>query len=278
MTGTDVWTINSPEWSDRGYAFGASEAGTPFRSSDHDPVIVGISSEIPPVDIDIVTVNDFHGRIEADGAAAGAAVLAGAVQSMRDANPNTIFAANGDSIGASTFTSFIDSDNPTIDALNAAGLEVSSMGNHEFDQGWEDLRDRVQPRADWPYLGANVFLKDTDEHAGEAYFVKEVDGVKVGFIGAITEDLPTLVSPEGLADIDIRDITDSVNAVSRVFSRTAKRATARQTSSCCSSTKAQPPPTPPTSPSTHRWARSWTDSMSASTRSPRRTRTRCTTT
>ncbi|MGO1855230.1 MAG: ExeM/NucH family extracellular endonuclease, partial [Microbacteriaceae bacterium] len=213
VTGTDVWTINSPEWSDRGYAFGASEAGTPFRSSDHDPVIVGISSEIPPVDIDIVTVNDFHGRIEADGAAAGAAVLAGAVQSMRDANPNTIFAANGDSIGASTFTSFIDSDNPTIDALNAAGLEVSSMGNHEFDQGWEDLRDRVQPRADWPYLGANVFLKDTDEHAGEAYFVKEVDGVKVGFIGAVTEDLPTLVSPEGIADIDIRDITDSVNAV-----------------------------------------------------------------
>jgi 5'-nucleotidase len=140
VTGTGVWTINSPEWSDRGYAFGATEAGTPFRSSDHDPVIVGISSEIPPVDIDVVTINDFHGRIEADGAAAGAAVLAGAVKSVRDANPNTVFAAAGDLIGASTFTSFIDSDNPTIDALNAAGLEVSAAGNHEFDQGWEDLR------------------------------------------------------------------------------------------------------------------------------------------
>jgi 5'-nucleotidase len=213
VTGTGVWGINSAEWSDRGYAFGASEAGTPFRSSDHDPVIVGISSEIPPVSIDIVTINDFHGRIEADGVAAGAAVLAGAVNSVRDANPNTIFAANGDSIGASTFTSFIDSDNPTIDALNEAGLEVSSMGNHEFDQGWDDLRDRVEPRADWPYLGANVFLKGTDEHAGETYFVKELEGVKVGFIGAVTEELPSLVSPDGLADLDIRDVAESVNAV-----------------------------------------------------------------
>lgn len=78
ITGAGVWSINSPEWSDRGYAFGATEAGTPFRSSDHDPIIVGVSSEIPPVSIDVVTMNDFHGRIEADGAAAGAAVVAGA--------------------------------------------------------------------------------------------------------------------------------------------------------------------------------------------------------
>lgn len=126
ITGAGVWSINSPEWSDRGYAFGATEAGTPFRSSDHDPIIVGVSSEIPPVSIDVVTVNDFHGRIEADGAAAGAAVLAGAVDQIRAANPNTIFAGVGDLIGASTFTSFINDDNPTIDALNAAGMELSS--------------------------------------------------------------------------------------------------------------------------------------------------------
>lgn len=213
VTGTGVWAINSPEWSDRGYAFGAAEAGTPFRSSDHDPVIVGISSEIPPVDIDIVTINDFHGRIEADGAAAGAAVLAGAVKSVRDANPNTVFAAAGDLIGASTFTSFINDDNPTIDALNAAGLEVSAAGNHEFDQGWEDLRDRVQDRADWEYISSNVFLTETGETALAPAWVKEMDGVSVGFIGAVTEELDSLVSPEGIADLEVRSIVDSVNAV-----------------------------------------------------------------
>lgn len=213
ITGTGVWTINSPEWSDRGYAFGAAEEGTPFRSSDHDPVVVGISSEASPVDIDVVTINDFHGRIEADGAAAGAAVLSGAVKSVRDANPNTVFAAAGDLIGASTFTSFIDSDNPTIDALNAAGLEVSAAGNHEFDQGWEDLRDRVQDRADWEYISSNVFLTETGETALAPAWVKEMEGVRVGFIGAVTEELDSLVSPEGIADLEVRSIADSVNAV-----------------------------------------------------------------
>lgn len=213
ITGAGVWGINSPEWSDRGYAFGATEAGTPYRSSDHDPIIVGVSSEIPPVSIDVVTINDFHGRIEADGAAAGAAVVAGAVKQFREANPNTIFAGAGDLIGASTFTSFINDDNPTIDALNAAGLDVSAAGNHEFDQGWEDLRDRVQDRADWEYISSNVFLTETGEPALAPAWVKELDGVKVGFVGAVTEDLDSLVSPEGIADLEVRSIVDSVNAV-----------------------------------------------------------------
>ena len=213
ITGAGVWSINSPEWSDRGYAFGATEAGTPFRSSDHDPIIVGVSSEIPPVSIDVVTMNDFHGRIEADGAAAGAAVVAGAVQQFRSENPNTIFAGVGDLIGASTFTSFINDDNPTIDALNAAGLDVSAAGNHEFDQGWEDLRDRVQDRADWEYISSNVFVTETGEPALAPAWVKELDGVRVGFVGAVTEDLDSLVSPEGIADLEVRSIVDSVNAV-----------------------------------------------------------------
>lgn len=213
VTGAGVWTINSPEWSDRGYAFGATESGTPFRSSDHDPILVGVSATTPPVSIDIATINDFHGRVEADGAAAGAAVLAGAVQSVRDANPNAIFAAAGDLIGASTFTSFINDDNPTIDALNAAGLDVSAAGNHEFDQGWADLRDRVQDRADWEYISSNVFLTETGEPALAPAWIKDVDGVRVGFVGAVTEDLKSLVSPDGIKDLEVRSIPDSVNAV-----------------------------------------------------------------
>ena len=66
-------------------------------------------------------------------------MLAGAVKELRAENPNTVFAAAGDLIGASTFESFIQKDEPTLDALNEAGLEVSAAGNHEFDQGYEDL-------------------------------------------------------------------------------------------------------------------------------------------
>ena len=107
-----------------------------------------------PVDIDIIAMNDFHGRIEegpaptapATTSQAGAAVLSSMVTSYRNANPNTTFVAAGDLIGASTFTSFIQNDKPTIDALNAIGLNTSSFGNHEFDQGRADVDTGSNPR------------------------------------------------------------------------------------------------------------------------------------
>ena len=68
-----------------------------------------------------------------------------------------MFVGAGDLIGASTFTSFIQQDQPTIDALNAMGLDASAFGNHEFDQGRADVDDRILPDADWDYLAANLY-------------------------------------------------------------------------------------------------------------------------
>ncbi len=127
VTGADVWDINADEWSGLQYYGAAPELGTVYRASDHDPTIVGITATAAPVTIDLLGINDFHGRLEASSPSAGAAVLAGAVDSFRAANPNTVFVAAGDNIGATTFTSFIQKDVPTIDALNAMGLDVSAL-------------------------------------------------------------------------------------------------------------------------------------------------------
>ena len=125
-----------------------------------------------PVDVQILGTNDFHGRIlNNTNNEAGAAVLAGCGEAVaRGRTPNTVFAAAGDLIGASTFESFIQKDKPTIDALNAAGLEVSAVGNHEFDQGYDDLVNRVMEPYDattnpfggakWQYIAANVRHKE----------------------------------------------------------------------------------------------------------------------
>jgi 5'-nucleotidase len=166
-----------------------------------------------PVSINLVTVNDFHGRIEQVAPAGGVAALAQAVNQVRASNPNTVFAAAGDLIGASTFTSFIQNDVPTIETLNEAGLEVSAAGNHEFDKGWDDLKGRVQDLADWEYIAANVYEKSTGLPGLAESWVKEMDGINVGFIGAVTEELPSLVAPAGIQDVEVRDIVDSVNAV-----------------------------------------------------------------
>ena len=134
------------------------------------------------VEINLVTVNDFHGRIEQSGTAAGIARLSTAVNQLRAEGADTIFAAAGDMIGASTFTSFIQQDVPTIEALNAAGLDVSSVGNHEFDRGFADLTDRVMPLAAWEYLGANVYDKATGRsRAAGVLDRQEVKAKKVQF-------------------------------------------------------------------------------------------------
>ena len=215
VTGTDVWDINADEWFGYQYYGSYPEVGTVYRASDHDPIVLGLASAAvePTVTIDLLGINDFHGRIEASGASAGAAVLAGAVDSYRAANPNTLFVSAGDNIGASTFTSFVADDVPTIDALNAAGLDVSALGNHEFDQGRADLDGRVLGLADFPYLAANLYDRTTGEPAFDEYALSEVDGVTVGFIGAVTEDLPTLVTPAGIASLEVRPIVTEVNRV-----------------------------------------------------------------
>lgn len=192
-----------------------------------------------PVDIQILATNDYHGRLLPNtsfGAnEAGAAQLAGAVKELESDYPDsTVFTAAGDLIGASTFESFIQDDKPTIDTMNAAGLDVSAAGNHEFDQGYDDLVNRVMAPfdattnefggAEWQYIAANVrdaanpsqyALPDVAASPGTSdggTWMTTVNGVQVGFVGAVTEDLPSLVSPDGISDIVVTDIVDEVNA------------------------------------------------------------------
>ena len=181
------------------------------------PLTVAPAAAADPVEVDLLTINDFHGRLEAAPPVAGAATLGGMVNSYEAANPNTIVAAAGDLIGASTFTSFIQDDHPTLDALNAIGLDASSFGNHEFDQGRDDIA-RIEGEADWPYLAANVYDRAAGVPAFEQYTVVETGGVSIGFVGAVTEELPSLVSPDGIATLEVRPIVPEVNRVAAALS------------------------------------------------------------
>ena len=93
------------------------------------------------------------------------------------------------------------------------GLDVSSFGNHEFDQGRADVDDRVLGLADYEYIAANLFDTTTGEPAFDQYALEEIDGVTVGFIGAVTEDLESLVNPDLISTLEIRDIATEVNIV-----------------------------------------------------------------
>ncbi|NDK32176.1 ExeM/NucH family extracellular endonuclease [Nesterenkonia haasae] len=158
------------------------------------------------VELQLINTNDFHGRLEESASA-----MACTVDAYREQNPNTVFTGSGDQLGASTFTSFIQEDEPTIEALNAMGMEVTSLGNHEFDQGADDFDNRIVPLSDFTWLGANARDANTGEHLYEPYEVIDVDGVRVGFIGLNTENMPRLVNPEGIAGIEWTSMSAEAN-------------------------------------------------------------------
>ncbi len=226
FTGSDVWDINAPESIALEYSRVNATAGDfytadAYRSSDHDPVIVGLTAEAAAADtttLTLLNINDFHGRIgnsTADGKGPATVAFAGTVEEQRAAagEDRTLFLSAGDNIGASLFTSGIQQDKPTIDVLNTLGLAASAVGNHEFDKGLADLTGRVSDALDAPYLGANVYTKGTTTPALDEYEIVEVDGLQVAVIGVVTEETPTLVTPTGIADLEFGDPVEAVNRV-----------------------------------------------------------------
>ncbi|UYM07780.1 5'-nucleotidase C-terminal domain-containing protein [Solicola gregarius] len=221
VAGVDVWNVNSVEpvayeYSRYNYNATLLYDESPFRSSDHDPIVVGIDPDAKFVDLNLLNINDFHGRIEEDSTVQ----FAGTVEQLREqaGEDSTLFLSAGDNIGASLFASSVAQDQPTIDVLNALGLRGAAVGNHEFDKGFADLRDRVigpddDRNADWTYLGANVYEKGTQNPVLDEYDVFDVNGLRVAVVGAVTQETPSLVTPDGIKDLSFGDPVKAVNRV-----------------------------------------------------------------
>jgi 5'-nucleotidase len=201
-----------------------------------------------PVDVRILAINDFHGYLRpspggiriADPddktkkimvAAGGSETMATLVKQLRGqaTKPeNTIFVAAGDLIGASPFLSAMFHDEPTIESLSMMGLEIASIGNHEFDEGKDELFrmqnggchpvDKCQgphpfAGAKFHYLAASTVEKDTGKTVFPAYEIREFEGIPVAFIGLTLKGTANIVSPPGIAGLEFKDEADTVNAL-----------------------------------------------------------------
>lgn len=198
---------------------------------------VGISS-VPPrfVELQLLAINDFHGNLEPPGGAIGGVAVGGAeylathLAAERRAfrSANTLTVAAGDNIGATPLISALFSDEPTIEALSKMGVDLASVGNHEFDRGSAHLL-RMQnggcagdadacklgtfAGAKFQYLSANVIVNATGQPLLPAYSIKNFSGVKVAFIGMTLEGTPTIVTPSGVAGLTFNDEVATVNAL-----------------------------------------------------------------
>jgi 5'-nucleotidase len=201
-----------------------------------------------PVEVKVIAFNDFHGNLEPPRQAVeaprreqgsvrvpagGAAWLATAIDGLRAGNPNHVVVSAGDMIGATPLVSAVFLDEPTIHAMNLIRVDFNAVGNHEFDQGRNELL-RMQkggcekhtlrqpcavepfPGARFRFLAANVLTENgTTLFPGSAIrsFGKGKRRARVGFIGLTLKETPTLVTPAGVAGLTFADEAETINAL-----------------------------------------------------------------
>lgn len=203
-------------------------------------------------DVQLLSFNDLHGNLEppsgssgrvterqADGTtktidAGGVEYLATHLRQARQGHPYSVTAAGGDMVGASPLISGLFHDEPTIEALNKLDLDVTSVGNHEFDEGAKELgrlqnggchptdgcyTDTPFEGADFPYLAANVLNEKTGKPILKPYWVWKKKDVKIGFIGVTLEGTPGIVSAEGVKGLTFKDEVETINKYAKVLQR-----------------------------------------------------------
>lgn len=190
-----------------------------------------------PVHVKILAFNDLHGHLEGPSGsvtvqggkveAGGADHLVARIDEIRRFHKHTAVVTAGDLVGASPLISALFHDEPTIESMNIGQLDAAAVGNHEFDEGVDELY-RLQnggchptdgcldgdgfEGASFPFLAANV-RTETGETLFASTFVEEYDGVKVGFIGLTLSGTPAIVSPEGIKGLSFDDEVETINAV-----------------------------------------------------------------
>ncbi|MFE1994189.1 bifunctional metallophosphatase/5'-nucleotidase [Streptomyces parvulus] len=203
-------------------------------------------------DVQLLSFNDLHGNLEPpagssgrvtevqpDGTtktidAGGVEYLATHLREARKGNRYSVTAAGGDMVGASPLLSGLFHDEPAIEALNQLDLDVTSVGNHEFDEGAKELArlqkggchptegcytDKRFKGADFPYLAANVLDEKTRKPILKPYWVWKKNGVKVGFIGVTLEGTPNIVSAEGVKGLSFKDEVETINKYAKELQR-----------------------------------------------------------
>ncbi|MFG2286411.1 bifunctional metallophosphatase/5'-nucleotidase [Streptomyces sp. NPDC048595] len=210
------------------------------------------------VDVQLLSFNDFHGNLEPpqgssgtveelqpDGTkktvpAGGVEYLAQSLRTAREGHPYSVTAAAGDLVGASPLVSGLFHDEPTIEAMDKLGLDVTSVGNHEFDEGRAELtrlqKGGCHPKdgcyedgrkfqgAGFPYLTANVTDDKTGKPLLKPYTVWQRKGVKIGFIGVTLEGTPDIVNADGIKGLKFHDEVETINKYAKVLNKQGVKA------------------------------------------------------
>ncbi|WP_299089092.1 DUF6359 domain-containing protein [uncultured Metabacillus sp.] len=218
--------VNPEEWEEvpvekRIFFASAQEA------EDNGYIATNGNEENDNISVQLLGVNDLHGKVDVTGTVSGVNYgridyLAAYLRQREATNPNTLIVHAGDMVGGSSPVSALLQDEPTVEMMESIGFDVGTVGNHEFDEGVNEMLrvinggDHANGTAnydgiDFPMVAANVEYKDSSQLVLDPYAIKEVGGAKIGFIGVATIETPNMIISKGNEHIRFTDEAEAIN-------------------------------------------------------------------
>ena len=168
--------------------------------------------------------NDMHGDFLADNVdenlIGGVSMLSGYIDKVRREEPNTLYCVAGDMFRGSVIDSEFKGMS-TIEIMNAIAPDVVTLGNHETDYGVSHLLF-LEKCAKFPIINANLYIKSNHARLFKPHIVREVDGMKILFIGIITEEVMSQTKNESIIGslVDIHDAAQEVGRICNAYNAT----------------------------------------------------------
>ncbi|WP_133545998.1 bifunctional UDP-sugar hydrolase/5'-nucleotidase UshA [Mesocricetibacter intestinalis] len=158
----------------------------------------------------LLHTNDLHGRFAANergeyGLAAHK-TLVDRIRKEVEGKGGAVLVLNAGDVNTGVPESDLQNARPDIEAMNAIGYDAMALGNHEFDNPLQ-LLEMQEKWAKFPFLSANVYLRESDRHLVKPYTVLDKNGLSIAVIGLTTEDTAKLGNPEYTGAVHFADPT-----------------------------------------------------------------------
>ena len=167
--------------------------------------------------ITLLHSNDMHGDFMAENVdeklVGGVSLLSGYINKVRQEDKNVIYAIAGDMFRGS----IIDSEYQgisTIEIMNLLGPDIVTVGNHEVDYGVAHLLF-LEKCAEFPIINANLHITTNNARLFEPCHVMQIDGMKILFIGILTEAVLAQCKTDGLIGTFV-NVEDAANEIGKI--------------------------------------------------------------
>ncbi|SFD40150.1 bifunctional metallophosphatase/5'-nucleotidase [Clostridium uliginosum] len=162
---------------------------------------------------DIVEVTDFHGALTDASGNPVAGVLADRINSIKESNKDRTLILGGGDLYQGSATSNIMKGVPVQEVFTEIGMDVTTLGNHEFDWGLDTIKDTTMNGSGYSIVCSNLYNKNTGKRVFDSYKIVTKDGIRIAIIGGITTETPSIVLPEYVKDYEFRDLASEINSV-----------------------------------------------------------------